>query len=61
MYDLLNSISLTGIAASLAKAISIPPPSDSAPSIEAINRLIQTNTANGKVDRVKLKELAGLH
>ena len=52
MCDLLNAISLTGVAASLAKAIDIPSPTQAASSIEAINRLIQANTSRGKVDKI---------
>ena len=44
MSDLLNSISLTGIAASLAKAIDVPPPHEAQAPIEAISRLVENNT-----------------
>ncbi len=52
MGDMLNSISLTGIAASLAKAIDVPPPSEAQPSIAAIDQLVKANTDQGKVDRI---------
>lgn len=52
MCELLNSISLTGLAASLAKAMDIPAPNEAHPSIKAIDRLIQSNTTRGKVDRI---------
>lgn len=52
MNDILNSISLSGIAASLAKAIDVPPPSEAQAPIEAIDRLVRKNTAHGKVDRI---------
>ena len=52
MSQLLNSISLTGVAASLAKAMDVPPPNEARPSIEALDQLIQTDTAHGKVDRI---------
>lgn len=52
MSDLLNSISLTSIAASLAKAIDVPPPHEAQAPIEAISRLVENNTKHGKVDRI---------
>ena len=52
MSDILNSISLTGIAASLAKAMDIPAPSNAQAPIEALERLVGKNTARGKVDRI---------
>ena len=50
--SVLNSISLTGVAASLAKAMDIEPPAQAEASIPAIDRLVQTNTKAGKVDRI---------
>ena len=52
MNDILNSVSLTGVAASLAKAMDVPPPSEAEPPITAIECLVQKKTAHGKVDRV---------
>ena len=52
MSDIINSISLTGIAASLAKAMDIPPPAEAEAPIDAIDRLVKTNTAQGSVDRI---------
>ena len=52
MSELLNTISLTGIAASLAKAMDVPPPKQAQPPIDAIDRLVRRNTKNGKVDRI---------
>ena len=52
MDELFNSISLTGVAASLAKAMDIPAPAQARPSIAAIDRLVRQNTAHGKVDRI---------
>ena len=52
MSDILNSISLTGLAASLARAIDIAPPGAAAPPIAAIEQLVRENTANGRVDRI---------
>lgn len=52
MSEVLNSISLTGIAASLAKAIAVPAPREAGEPIAAIDRLVQTSTAHGKVDRI---------
>lgn len=52
MSDIFNSISLTGIAASLAKAMDVPPPTEAQPPIDAIDRLVKKNTENGTVDRI---------
>ena len=48
----LNSISLTGVTPSLAKAIGIEPPMQSEASIEALDRLVAKNAEGGKVDRI---------
>ncbi len=48
----LNSISLTGVTPSLAKAIGIEPPMQAEASIEALDRLVAKNTKGGKVDRI---------
>lgn len=47
-----NSISLTGVAASLAKAIGVEPPKQAEGSIEAIDQLVRLHTEGGKVDRI---------
>ena len=52
MSERLNSISLTGVTASLAKAMDIAPPAQAEPPIDAIDRLVKKSTAHGKVDRV---------
>ena len=52
MSELLNSISLTGVAASLAKAMDVAPPAQAHPSIEALDELIKADTTHGKVDRI---------
>ena len=52
MSDILNSISLTGLAASLAKAMDVPPPAEAEAPIDAIDRLIKSNTTSGRVDRI---------
>lgn len=52
MNDVFNSISLTGIAASLAKAMDVPPPAEAHPPIDAIDRLVKKDTVNGTVDRI---------
>lgn len=52
MDELFNSISLTGVAASLAKAMDIPAPAQAHPSIAAIDRLVQRSTESGCVDRI---------
>ena len=52
MSEFLNSISLTGLAASLAKAMDIAPPAQAQQSIEAVDRLVKNSTAHGRVDRI---------
>ena len=52
MSENLNAISLTGLAASLAKAMDVPTPAQAHPPIEAIDRLVKNCTAHGKVDRL---------
>lgn len=52
MNELLNSISLTGIAASLAGAMDVAPPREAEAPIAAIENLVKTHTAHGKVDRI---------
>lgn len=52
MSDSLNSLSLTGIAASLAKAMNVPPPSEAQPPIAALDRLVQESTDHTAVDRI---------
>ena len=48
----LNSISLTGVTPSLAKAIGIEPPLQAEASIEALDRLVAKTAKGGKVDRI---------
>ena len=52
MSDLFNSIPLTGIAASLARAMDVPPPAEAHPPIDAIDQLVKMNTFDGTVDRI---------
>ena len=48
----LNSIMLTGVAASLAKAMGIEPPQQAEASIGALDRLVEKTAKEGKVDRI---------
>lgn len=50
--SILNAISLTGVASSLAKAIGVAAPAQAEASIPAIDRLVENNTKNQKVDRI---------
>jgi len=52
MESIINEISLTGITASIAKAMDIEPPMQAEKSIDIIDRLVHANTIKGKVDRV---------
>lgn len=52
MADQLNSLSLTGVAASLAAALGIEAPAQANPPIDQLLNLVKSNTANGRVDRV---------
>ena len=52
MSDLLNSLSMTGIAASLANAMGVSAPKEAEQPLEAISRLVQANSDSGKVDRI---------
>ena len=52
MNELLNSLSLTRVTASLAKAMDVTPPQEADDSIPAIENLVKNNTTHGKVDRI---------
>ncbi|MBO4297537.1 MAG: alkaline phosphatase family protein [Clostridia bacterium] len=52
MADILNSFSLSGVAASLAEAVSVEPPREANPSLPQLTGLVKRSTASGKVDRI---------
>ncbi len=52
MADILNSFSLSGVAASLAEAIGIEPPREANPSLPQLTSLVKRSTASGRVDRI---------
>ena len=52
MADVLNSFSLTGVAASLAEAMGIEAPREANPPLPQLTGLVKRSTASGQVDRV---------
>lgn len=52
MADLLNSLSLTGVAASLATAMGIEPPAQAQPALHQLTNLVKDSIGSGRVDRV---------
>ena len=52
MADYLNSISLTGVCASLAQAMGTERPAKAENAIPALINLVKDNTASGRVDRI---------
>ena len=52
MADILNSFSLTGVAAALAGAMGIEPPRQAQPALPQLTDLVKRSTASGRVDRV---------
>ena len=52
MADILNSISLTGVCASLAAAMGVERPAQAEKPIPALENLVKDRSKNGRVDRI---------
>lgn len=52
MADVLNSLSLAGVAASLCEVMGIEPPREANPSLPQLTGLVKRQTRSGRVDRV---------
>lgn len=52
MPEVLNSFSLTGLAASLARAMNVECPKEANPSLVQLDELVRSNTKTGYVDRI---------
>lgn len=52
MAEILNSFSLTGVAAALAQSMGIAQPEQAQPALEQLVELVKNKAASGKADRV---------